>query len=112
MAQSQEETEMKNFIRCKVYPGQFSDEYAVSGQQADGERFSLFVPAKYVTPDETPTREVTVEGWLQISLWEQSGTNVIVKLPRESFESGKFVTIGVDQLQHPLQALKTPEGEH
>jgi hypothetical protein len=33
-------------------------------------------------------------------------------LPRESFESGKFVTIGVDQLQHPLQTLETPEGEH
>ena len=107
MAQSEGETGMRNFVRCKVYPGQFSDEFAVSGQQADGERFSLFVPVQYVKPDQEPTRDTSVEGWLQVSLWEQSGANVVVKLPRESFESGRFVTIGTDQLQYSIQALES-----
>src|SRR5215471_5321842 len=35
-------------IRCKVFPGQFSGEYAVEGVQASGDRFSLFAPEKFV----------------------------------------------------------------
>ena len=97
---------MKNFIRCKVYPGQFSDEYAVSADQAEGDRFSLFVPTQYVQPDQPPTRDSAVEGWLQVSIWEQSGDSAVVKLPRESFESGRFVTVRLDQLQMPLQPIE------
>jgi hypothetical protein len=97
---------VKNFIRCKVYPGQFSDEYAVGGEQADGERFSLFVPIDYVKPDQPPTRDSSVEGWLQVWVWEPSGNTAVVKLPRESFESGRFVTVRLDQLQAPLQPIE------
>ena len=97
---------VKNFLRCKIYPGQFSDEFAVSGEQANGGRFSLFVPTNYVNPDQTPTRDTSVEGWLQISIWEQSGDRAVVKLPRESFESGRFVTVRLDQLQMPLQPIE------
>jgi hypothetical protein len=97
---------MKNFVRCKVYPGQFSDEFAVSGEQADGIRYSLFVPIQYVKPDQAPTRERSVDGWLQVSIWESSGDTVVVKLPRESFESGRFVTVRMDQLQMPLQTAE------
>jgi hypothetical protein len=106
MAHPQGDRVVKNFIRCKVYPGQFSDEFAVSGQQADGERFSLFVPAQYVAPEQSPTRDAAVDGWLQVSLWEQSGGGVVVKLPRESFESGRFVTVGLDQFKDPIDALE------
>jgi hypothetical protein len=100
------EQAMKNFVRCKIYPGQFSDEFAVSGEQVNGERFSLFVPTSYVNPDQPPTRESSVEGWLQISIWQQSGDMAVVKLPRESFESGRFVTVRLDQLQMPLQPVE------
>jgi hypothetical protein len=100
------EQAVKNFVRCKVYPGQFSDEFAVSGEQANGQRFSLFVPTNYVAPDQTPTRESSVDGWLQISIWEQSGYEAVVRLPRESFESGRFVTVRLDQLQMPLQPIE------
>lgn len=97
---------MTNFIRCKVYPGQFSDEYAVSGEQTDGRRFSLFVPTNYVVPDQSPSRDSSVDGWLQVSVWEASGGAVVVKLPRDSFESGRFVTVRGDQLQNPLQPIE------
>src|SRR4051794_14471726 len=96
---------MTSLLRCKVYPGQFSDEYAVSGEQAGGERFSLFVPVPYVTPEKPPSRDAAVDGWLQVVLWEQSGNTAVVKLPRESFESGRFVTVRMDQFQVPPQPV-------
>lgn len=80
-------------IRCKVFPGQFSSEYAVEGVQANGEKFSLFAPEKFVETDETPTRDRVVDGWLKVSLWQRAGDRYIVRLPRESFESGRFVTV-------------------
>jgi hypothetical protein len=97
---------MTSLIRCRVYPGQFSDEYAVSGEQAGGERFSLFVPVHYVTTDAPPTRDAAVEGWIHVAVWEQSGNNAVVLLPRQSFESGRFVTVRMDQFQAPAQNLE------
>lgn len=98
---------MDALLRCKVFPGQFSSEYAIEGEQAGTEKFSLFAPGAYVVPDETPTRDRSVAGWLRVSIWERQGDAVVVKLPRESFESGRFVTVGVAQLQsehHPVEA--------
>jgi hypothetical protein len=86
-------------IRCKVFPGQFSIEHAVSAAQANGEIFSLFAPVEAVEVDEAPTRERAVDGWLTVSLWEQRGDLAVVKLPRESFESGWFVTVSVKQFK-------------
>jgi hypothetical protein len=85
-------------LRCRVFPGQFSSELSIEGVQADGERFSLFAPAKYVTSDEPVTRDRSVEGWLRVSVWEDQGEMVLVRLPCESFESGLFVTILARQL--------------
>jgi hypothetical protein len=90
---------MALYIRCQIYPGQFSGEFAVSGEQADGEKFSLFAPAKFVKMEREPTRDRSVDGWLDVELWEQQGETFVVKLPRESFESGRFVTVGLEQFQ-------------
>ncbi len=85
-------------FRCKVFPGQFSSELSIEGVQADGEKFSLFAPVKYVTSDEPVTRDRSVEGWLKVWVWEDQGEKVLVRLPCESFESGLFVTILAAQL--------------
>jgi hypothetical protein len=85
-------------LRCKVFPGQFSSELSVEGVQADGEKFSLFAPAKYVTSDEPVTRDRSVEGWLKVRVWEDQGEKVLVRLPCESFEGGLFVMIAAAQL--------------
>jgi hypothetical protein len=90
---------MEHQIRCKVTPGQFSIEYAVSGAQANGKRFSLFAPVETVESEGQPTRERAVQGWLKVELWEQKGNLALVKLPGESFESGRFVTVDVAQLR-------------
>lgn len=97
---------MENQIRCKVFPGQFSNEYAVKSQQIDGESFSLFAPVLTVETDETPTRDRAVDGWLKVTIWEQKGDKVIVKLPRESFESGRFVTVSVTQFKVRPQPVR------
>src|SRR5262249_53186667 len=98
---------MEAQIRCKVFPGQFSGEYAVGAVQANGERFSLFAPAKAVEPDEPPTRDRAVDGWLKVVVCEQAAGRAVVKLPRESFESGRFVTVDVSQFKvrpEPIEA--------
>lgn len=94
-------------LRCKVFPGQFTAEFAIEGTQSDGNKFSLFAPASLVTSDEPPTRDRSVDGWLQISIWEEKGATTLVRLPRESFEIGRFVTVHSSQLEtsrEPVQA--------
>ncbi|HTU16612.1 MAG TPA: hypothetical protein VMG10_01005 [Gemmataceae bacterium] len=97
---------MESQIRCKVFPGQFSNEYAVKAEEIGGESFSLFAPIQAVETDENPTRDKAVDGWLKVTIWEQTGDKVIVKLPRESFESGRFVTMSVTQLKTRPEPLK------
>ena len=100
-------SEMRAFIPCRVYPGQFSSEYAVEATQQGGAPFSLFVPTRYVEPVETPTRDHTVEGRLQVIIVQDRDGVAIVRLPRESFESGRFVVVSSDQLEQvdePVEA--------
>lgn len=94
---------MKKQIPCKVFPGQFSSEYAITAFQADGSKFSLFAPVSAVTPEETPTRNHEVDGWLTVNVWENLGHHVVVQLPRESFESGRFVTVDASTFRDPSE---------
>jgi hypothetical protein len=96
-------------IRCKVFPRQFSSEFAVKGVQANGTGFSLFAPATTVETDEPPTRDRAVDGWLEVQLWEQAGDQAVVRLPRESFESGRFVTMTMSQLKTRPTPIETRE---
>lgn len=90
---------MEQQIRCKVFPGQFSSEYAVKATQADGQAFSLFAPVNSVEVDEPVTRDRAVDGWMKVSIWELKGDKAIVKLPRESFECGRFATVSLTQFK-------------
>lgn len=97
------DTQMEYEIRCKVYPGQFSSEYSIEGDQSAGRSFSLFAPVHKVEVDEPPTRDHPVDGWLKVRLWDLMGSNAVVQLPRESFESGLYVTVNVGQFKYPPQ---------
>lgn len=98
---------MEYEVRCKVYPGQFSAEYSIEGVQASGEAFSLFAPIAQVDVDEPPTRDRAVEGWLKVTLWDLKERKAVVRLPRESFESGSYITVSLGQFRKPPQAVKT-----
>jgi hypothetical protein len=94
-------------IRCSVHPGQFSSEYAISGEARDGGRFSLFADKRYVEVEGVPSMGVAVPGWLTVSLWDREGDAVIVRLPSESLEAGWWVTVGAGQFRDEVPQLAT-----
>ena len=81
------------FLKCKIEPGQFNNEYAVSGCQANGKEFSLFAPDCFVEFEGTPSLDTPVEGWLQVRVVERKDGTVLVRLPMEAFEVGQYVTV-------------------
>ena len=92
---------MENWLRCTVTIGQLPGEYGVEGLQANGAVFSLFAPTETVEPDEEPTRDQVASGWVKVVVLDQSEGRALVRLPRQTFQSGAFVTVGCDQLRTP-----------
>src|SRR5262245_42707804 len=82
------------WLSCQVAPGQFSNEYAVSGRQANGEEFSLFVSTLDARLDRPLESEESVAGWLRVDVWERKKDQVLVRLPVQTLERGlQFVTV-------------------
>jgi hypothetical protein len=80
-------------LRCKVGPGQFTGEYAVSGEQSNGRSFSLFVDDYLADCDNG-----TGYGWLRVEVINRKGDDALIKLPALSLEGGQFVTVKSAQL--------------
>lgn len=59
---------MECWLRCRVYPGQFSVEYAVVVRQFDGAEVSLFVPLGFVNCPLQPSFDRPVAGWMVVQL--------------------------------------------
>lgn len=91
------------WLRCSVTPGQFSNEYGVTGYQVDGKVFSLFSPKEFVKCDHPPQNEERVDGLVRVRIYSREGDQVIVQLPQESFERGHYVTVSADQVQTAAQ---------
>lgn len=85
-----------SWLRCRVGPGQFPDEYAVWGETFNGRPFSLFAPHNYVRP---PLEAERGEGLLRVAIGERKGNLVLLRLPQPSFEGGSYyITVTADQL--------------
>jgi hypothetical protein len=97
---------MENWLRCNLSPGQFDGEFGVDGAQHDGKTFSLFAPKPSIKFDEEPTKEKVSPGWVKVQVLQQQENLVLVRLPRQTFQSGYFVTVNSSQLEHPLPARK------
>jgi hypothetical protein len=98
---------MKTRMRCMVYPGQFSSEYAVVVENNVGQKYSLFAPRELVVCDQAPKKNEGQEGWLIVDVLQHGLNGVhLVKLPRSTLESGSFLTVSASQLQ------TTPSGTH
>ena len=89
---------MESWLRCTVTPGQFTGEYAVRGEQFNGSVFSFFAPEEYVAQAEAVENGRHADAWVRVHVWGQKGNLAVVRLPRESFESGQYVTVPTDQL--------------
>ena len=99
------------FLRCRVSPGQFSNEMAVSGRRANGEEFSLFAPRDKVwvrpfVPDESGGQDRhpdgPEEGLLEVVALEREGKRVLIRLPGQALESagsGTYETVKAADLE-------------
>jgi hypothetical protein len=89
---------MEYWLRCQVYPGQFSVEYAVVIRQSDNKEVSLFAPQEFVECEETPSFDRPVSGWIKVVPVKQQGELVLLQLPRSTLENGQYITVRADQL--------------
>jgi hypothetical protein len=85
-------------LRCKVYPGMFSSEFAVVVEAFNGRIYSLFADRDKVRASGTPTLDEPTEGWLKVSVLEGEGDNILVQLPQTTIENGRFLSVRDDQL--------------
>jgi hypothetical protein len=90
---------MNALLRCEIYPGQFSSEYAVILRSFTGKEFSLFASRQDVQCDDRPTDEQPSEGWLRVAITKRDGSLCLVRLPQSTIENGQSITVNADQLK-------------
>jgi len=71
----------------------FSGEVAVRGKTAEGTEFSLFVADDYVEYDAPAASSHPVDGWIHVDVLAREGGLVLVRLPGQTFENGRTVTV-------------------
>jgi hypothetical protein len=86
-------------IRCRLYPGQFSSEYAVVVESFSGRAYSLFASRDHVANDREPTLDEPTDGWLRVKVLEPEGNNVLVQLPQSTLENGSYLAVRRDQVR-------------
>jgi hypothetical protein len=86
-------------IRCQLYPGQFSSEYAVVVESLSGRVYSLFASRDGVANDREPTLDEPTDGWLRVKVLQQEGNNVLVRLPQSTLENGSYLAVRRDQVR-------------
>jgi hypothetical protein len=95
---------MEHWLRCQVYPGQFSVEYAVVVRQSDGKEVSLFAPQEFVDCEQNPTFDRPVLGWIKVVLVKQQGDLALLQLPRSTLENGQYLTVRSRPAEDPTSA--------
>ncbi|HEY8505428.1 MAG TPA: hypothetical protein VIL46_12670 [Gemmataceae bacterium] len=102
---------MENWLKCTITPGQFPGELGVDGKQHDGTPFSFFAPKTAVRYDREPEGNKTVPGSVKVEVTDRRGDLILVRLPRQTFQGGLFVTVKENQLEDPLpKARKATAG--
>jgi hypothetical protein len=86
-------------LKCKISPGQFTDEYAVSGEMFDGEGFSLFAYKEDLECSEFPEGKTTVPGLIRVQILDEEEGLMLVRLPQRALENGDTVTVRADHVQ-------------
>jgi len=86
-------------IRCRLYTGQFSSEYAVIVESVSGRTYSLFAHQDDVANDGEPTLDEPTDGWLRVKILKPEGNNVLVQLPQSTIENGSYLAVRRDQMR-------------
>lgn len=90
---------MEYWLRGRVYPGQFSVEFAVVVRQSDGTEVSLFVPQDFVEVEGIPASNHPLLGRLRVALVDKQGDLALVHLPRQTLENGEYITVQANELE-------------
>ena len=93
---------MRTGLRCRLFPGQFSSEFAVVVETFNGRSLSLFASRDEVMFDQEPTQDIPTDGWLSVQVLERRGNNVLVRLPQSTVENGQYLAVRSDQLRNAL----------
>ncbi len=86
-------------LRCQLYPGQFSSEFAVVVESFNGRAFSLFASREDVKCEREPSQDDPTNGWLQVKNLEEEANNILVQLPQSTIENGSYLAVRRDQLR-------------
>ena len=91
---------MRTWLRCTLYPGQFSSELAAIVCTARGRELSLFASKEDFQFSELPSSNQPVDGWVEVTVLERQGTLLLVRLPRTTLENGQYITVSAGQLKN------------
>jgi len=94
---------METYLRCQIGPGMFSGEVSVRGVAADGEEFSLFASDALIERDASDAWCEQMEGWLRVEELAREGDRVLIRLPEQTFENGRTITVRDSQLNSSLR---------
>lgn len=94
---------MDNWLACRVGKGQMSAEYMIEGQTFDGLKFTLFAPTEFVEVSQPPIGWELEPGRILVRRLGEENGYYWIRLPRESFEMGYVVRVGVNQLMPTTQ---------
>ena len=84
------------WLKCEISEGQFTGEYAVSGETFDGDGYSLFCPEEFVEGDPAIGGEA---GWIKVDVLAREGDLLLVKLPQRTLENGTTITVKSSQVE-------------
>src|SRR4051794_9692205 len=97
---------MDTELRCKLLPGQFSNEFVAVVESFNGRLYSLFVSRDKVTFDQEPAQDEATEGWLPVQVVERRDNNLLVRLPQSTVENGQYLAVRSDQLRTANEPLR------
>lgn len=86
------------WLRCALYPGQFTSELAVVVKTYNGKTFSLFAQKVDLRYDRPPSEEEPADGWIKVRVVQQEGELLLVRLPQTTLENGPYLTVTAGQL--------------
>lgn len=86
------------WLRCTIFPGQFSDEYTVKAIDANGREFCLLCPQDYIEFNDEPSWEKSVAGLMEVHRVDKKKDFVAIRLPRHIIGNGQYATVKEEQL--------------
>jgi len=98
---------MRTELRCRLFPGQFSSEFAVIVETFNGLSLSLFASRDEVMFDQEPTQDIPTDGWLSVQVLERHGNNVLVTI---ATKYGREWPVSVGQVRPASQRSRSRRG--